>query len=303
MPTTARRTLAITTTAAALLATAVVAPTAASADGHKAERLHAIGLADGGTELGYCRTDRPGHARDVGEVRGLVDGETRLLGIDFRVQNGVLYGVADKGGIYTLSEKDAKATKVGFLSIPLQGNVFGVDFNPAANALRVISDAGQNLRQPFPAAAADGTFGATPTQGATVADGGLTNPATPPATTPAPATGVTGAAYTNNDLDAATATTLFDIDTVLDRVALQSPANAGTLAPTGGLRVDAGLDAGFDVYSATSKGATTSNTAFATLTVGDDSRLYAVDLLTGTATDAGAFDEAVTDLAIGVVQR
>jgi hypothetical protein len=303
MRTTARRTLAVTTTAAALLATAAVAPTAASAGDHRGDRLNAIGLADGGTELVHFRTDRPGHARTIGEVRGLVDGETRLVGIDFRVQNGALYGVADKGGIYTLSEKDAKATKVGFLSVPLQGSAFGVDFNPAANALRVVSDAGQNLRQPFPAAAADGAFGAAPTQGATVADGALTNPATPPATAPAPATGVTGAAYTNNDLDPTTATSLFDVDTVLDRVALQSPANAGTLAPTGALRVDAGLDAGFDVYSATTKGVTTSNRAFATLSTNDDSRLYAVDLLTGTATEVGEFDQAVTDLAIGVVQR
>lgn len=42
------------------------------------------------------------------------------------------------------------------------------------------------------------------------------------------ALGMTGAAFTNNDLDAAAATSLFDIDTTNDRVSLQSPANAGT---------------------------------------------------------------------------
>ena len=31
----------------------------------------------------------------------------------------------------------------------LEGENFGVDFNPAANALRIVSDTGQNLRQPF----------------------------------------------------------------------------------------------------------------------------------------------------------
>jgi hypothetical protein len=30
--------------------------------------------------------------------------------------------------------------------VALQGTRFGVDFNPAANRLRVISDLGQNLR-------------------------------------------------------------------------------------------------------------------------------------------------------------
>lgn|GEM_PF-3561539 len=86
------------------------------------------------------------------------------------------------------------------MTIPLNGTHFGVDLNPAANALRVISDTGQNLRQPF----------ATSPLVTTVADTPLTNPATPPAPAPG-ALGVTGAAYTNNDLDTTTGTTLFDI--------------------------------------------------------------------------------------------
>ncbi len=83
---------------------------------------------------------------------------------------------------------------------------------------------------------------------ATVADGTLTYPATPtaPATT---ATGVNGAAYTNNDLDPNTGTTLFDLDTALDQVVIQSPANAGLLAATGKLGFDASGDTGFDIYS------------------------------------------------------
>lgn len=110
----------------------------------------------------------------------------------------------------------------------LQGENFGVDFNPAANRLRVISDTGQNLRHNIDDPAAPRT---------TTVDGTLTNPAVPPTTTPTTALGVTGAAYTNNDLDTTTATTLFDIDTTNDRVSLQSPAN-GTLAPTGALGVN-----------------------------------------------------------------
>ena len=67
----------------------------------------------------------------------------------------------------------------GWLSVALTGTNFGVDFNPAADRLRVISDTGQNLRH-------DLTAGTTTVDGLTY----------PPATTPA--TGVTGAAYTNN---------------------------------------------------------------------------------------------------------
>lgn len=114
--------------------------------------------------------------------------------------------------------------------------------------------------------------------------------------------GVTGAAYTNNDLDAATATTLFDIDTLADRVSLQSPANAGTLAPTGNLGVNAGPDAGFDIYFSPKRG---TNQGFATLNTAGAARLYAVDVLTGAARDLGAFPQRrqVTDLALPLDQQ
>ena len=80
------------------------------------------------------------------------------------------------------------------------------------------------------------------------------------------ATGVTSAAYTNNDNDTVnTATTLFVIDTGNDQVAIQASANNGTLNPTGKVGPDAGLNTGFDVFSDLSGGRTISNTAFATL--------------------------------------
>ena len=138
----------------------------------------------------------------------------------------------------------------------LAGTRFGVDFNPAANRLRVISDTGQNLRHNI-----DDPMG-QPAAGTTAVDGTLTYP---PATTPA--TGVTAAAYTNNDLDPTTATTLFDLDTTLDQISVQSPANAGSLAPTGKIGVDAGSSAGFDIYSPLRDGKATSATALATLQV------------------------------------
>lgn len=174
----------------------------------------------------------------------------------------------------------------------LDGDDFGVDFNPAANALRVISDTGQNLRQPF----------ATMPLVITVEDTDLTNPAVAPATGTVPALGVTAAAYTNNDLEAATATTLFDLDTTLDRVALQSPANAGTLAPTGNLPADIGSDAGFDIYSTLADGVTDGNAAFAAVEVDGERHLWVVDVLTGGATDVGTFGAEVTDLAVTLDQ-
>ncbi|MFD9517881.1 DUF4394 domain-containing protein [Streptomyces sp. NPDC059979] len=247
--------------------------------------LRAVGLT-GDQRLVEFDVDRPGKTFAVGKVSGL-SVDTRLVGIDFRVQNEKLYGVGDRGGIYTLSTSNARATKVSQLTVALSGTRFGVDFNPAANRLRVISDTGQNLRHNIDDPTAP-----------TAVDGTLTNPTTPPST----AMGVTGAAYTNNDLDAATATSLFDLDTTADRISLQSPANAGTLAPTGNLGVNAGPDAGFDIYHDAKAG---TNKGFAAINAGRGYGLYAINILTGRATGQGMFParQQVTDIALPLNQR
>ena len=51
----------------------------------------------------------------------------------------------------TASTRDAQAERVGQLSTPpdAAATAFGVDFNPAANALRIVANSGQNLRQSF----------------------------------------------------------------------------------------------------------------------------------------------------------
>lgn len=218
-----------------------------------------------------------------------------LVGIDYRVQDGKLYGVGDLGGVYTIDtgSRFGRATKVSQLTVPLAGTNFGVDFNPAANRLRVISDTGQNLRHNI-----DDPAGA-PAAGTTATDGTLAYPGVPPAP-PTTATQVTAAAYTNNDLDPNTATTLFDIDTMLDQVVIQSPANAGTLAATGKLTVDAGRRAGFDIYMTRS-----GNRGLAVLEVGGRARLYDVALLSGEANRLGSFPSGlnVVDIAIPLGNR
>ncbi|MEU6547713.1 DUF4394 domain-containing protein [Streptomyces sp. NPDC046859] len=274
---------------AVVLAAMCAAPALAFGDVPASARgggLTAIGLTHS-QRLVHFNVDRPARARALGKISGLA-GDSRLVGIDFRVQNGKLYGVGDRGGIYTLDAR-AKARKVSRLTVALSGTAFGVDFNPAANRLRVVSDTGQNLRHNIDDPAAPLT---------TTVDGTLTNPTTPPST----ARGVTGAAYTNNDLSTATATTLFDLDTMADRISLQSPANAGTLAPTGNLGVDAALDAGFDIYYHPASGM---NRGFAAIGTAGAYRLYGVNLLTGKATDKGSFPKKfqVTDLALPIDQK
>lgn len=233
--------------------------------------------------------DSPNRAKTIGSITGLTT-DTKLLGIDYRPASGSdgdhgdLYGLGDQGGIYVINQSTAAATLKSRMDVALSGQSFGVDFNPTVDRLRVISDAGQNLR-------------INVDTGATLTDTALTYPPT--------AASATGAAYTNNDSDPNTATTLFDIDPALDQVALQSPANSGQLAATGKLTVDTNSVVGSDIYSTVRNGTTVGTEAFASLTVGGASGLYRIDLLSGKAKARGLFSNgnAVTGIAIPLNQK
>jgi Domain of unknown function (DUF4394) len=232
-------------------------------------------------QLVYVKTCKPGKTWPVGTISGLAGEDSRLVGIDFRVQDGLLYGVGSGGGIYTLDLATAVASKVSQLTVPLSGTQFGVDFNPAANALRIISDAGQNLRHPF----------ATPEPRTTFADLALNYTA---GTT---ATGVVAAAYTNNDLDLNTGTALFDVDAALAQVVAQLPANNGSLSTMGKLTVTPTGPVGFDIYSPLGGAAAKNNIGLLSMTVSGTPALYKVDLLTGKASMIAKTSEALVDIA------
>jgi hypothetical protein len=236
---------------------------------------------------------RPQNARNIGYLAGLA-GDTRLVGIDFRVQDGMLYGVGDGGGVYRLDTSNATATLVNRLTVALDGTSFGVDFNPAADRLRIVSDTGQNLRHDVNAG------------GATVTDDPLDYPVPTQLNSVGPtATGITGSAYTNNDLAPDTATTLYALDASLDQIAIQSPPNDGTLAATGKLGVDAQLQSGFDIYSQLRDGVTVAVQAFASLTLSDGrTAFYKVRLPTGKAKVRRPFGKSndVIDIAIPLDQ-
>lgn len=244
----------------------------------------------------------PSAERPLGTVTGL--GDEVLVGIDVRgpfsadgVSNGVpsegvLYGLGSGGGVYTIEYDDADtstavATKAAQLDQALSGASFDIDFNPTVDRLRIVSDTGQNLR-------------ANVDTGATIVDGTLNSMG-------APVSGVVGAAYTNNDTDPTTGTTLYDIDAAMDQVLLQSPPNAGGLAPVGALGVDAVGEVGFDLYSdVVVEGARTTTsdlTGWATLTVDGVSGLYDLTPFSGAARFVGAFDVDVVDLAFPLQQR
>lgn len=220
------------------------------------------------------------------KVAGLRTGES-LIGIDKRPLDGKLYSVGKlgmSGWLYTIDTTTGAASFVARLDrtsdgapVELSGTEFGFDFNPAADALRVVSNAGQNLRilpSDRVVATIQRSAGDTFTDG-TLNDGGVT------------ATGISAAAYTNSDTDAGTGTTLYDLDTTLDDLVIQSPPNDGTLVKVADLGAATTIFAGFDIRTIDGI-----NTAYASLTrqVGNGAtvaNLYLVDLATGAVTDLG----------------
>lgn len=263
------------------------------------DSLTVVGLGTDGKLLCF-KDDRPGNVRTIGAVTGLEDNDV-LVGIDYRVSftdaagvangvpaGGTLYGLGRNGGVYTIDASTATATKRSQLSTALTGAAFGIDFNPTVDRLRIVSDTGQNLR-------------VNVDSGSVTVDGALNRVG-------AAATGVTGVAYTNNDTDPATATTLYDIDTTADVLAIQSPPNDGGLANVGALGVDAASPVGFDLYSTLRRtgtstvGSTVEVRGLASLTVGGTTGLYRITPFSGRAVSVGNLSIPVADIAIPLSQ-
>lgn len=234
--------------------------------------LNVFGVRGDAELVRFSATD-PSKLETVGTVSALGTGES-IVGIDFRPTGpttGDLHAVTSTGRSLILDPETAMATVIQPIAgdgTALTGNRIGVDFNPAANALRIIGDDGKNLRVPTAA---------------------LTNPA------PAMAVntlvdgvmgyqqGVTAAAYTNAEVGLE-GTVLYVIDTENDELYTQN-ANLGPLTLVGPLGVDASGVNGYDIYYSE---ADMANEHYAALTVGAESGLYSIDPATGAATLLGA---------------
>lgn len=194
-----------------------------------------------------------------------------LVGIDYRPADGMLYGVGALGNIYTIDPSTGVATfkvaltadandttdgNASFTGITGNPSLMSVDFNPAADRLRVMGNDGQNLR-------------INVDTGATITDGALNG---------ASGAVVTSVAYTNSFAGTGT-TRMFDIDITQDRL-YQQNANAGTLLTSAPLGVDATGSSGFDIDGV-------NNMGYAALKVGGTLQLHSIDLTKlGTETTA-----------------
>ena len=265
------RTVVCTLGVATLLAACAVGPLDEPAGAPRPQTVVAV-TADGALITFNAGTPRQIDARLP--VTGLAAGE-RLVGIDYRVARGVLYGLGSTGRLYTLDAASGVASPVGSAApaspVALAGSRFGVDFNPAADRIRVVSDRGQNLRL-------------HPDTGALA----VTDPVLTAGTTGAPASNIVGAAYTYNKRDEKL-TTNYALDiargwlltqgTVEGRTPGVSP-NTGRLYDVGALGTGPLEDAALDI-------ADLDNTALAALRQGGRTRLVALDLASGRATLLG----------------
>jgi Domain of unknown function (DUF4394) len=254
---------------------AVLAPTLGSSQAQAAPPARCSERANGGTELAYGLTsdqrlicfklNRPAENMTLMNTRELTSPDSRLIGIDTRPASGAIYGLGNAGGLYVLDPTASKPEFKARVNVSLDGTNFGMDFNPTVDRLRIVSDTGQNLRVNVDSGAA--TVDAFVRSGTT-----RTN-------------GVGAIAYTNNDTDASTATTLFDLDTVSDQLVTQNPPNDGVLNPVGRLGFQGSSAATFDIVSKVVDGKAVSNRGYAALDGGDV--LFSIDLTTGAATFVG----------------
>ena len=232
-------------------------------------------------------------------VVGLVAGDT-LVGIDVRPQNRFLYGLGFNSefgtvNLYSINPDNGQANVVGstgtfftgdgLTPVPIAGTGFGFDFNPSADRIRVVTNAGQNFRiNPNTGAFIDGNLGGAIQPGLNM-DGSING-----ATTTADA-----AAYTNNQPNT-TITTLYTLDGTSNSLYLQVPPNAGTetgaqVITLGGATLDFTSVNGFDILpgvnAAASDTAVASGSALAALNVGGTTNLYAINLVNGQASLLG----------------
>jgi hypothetical protein len=234
-------------------------------------------------------------------IANVTAGET-LVGIDFRPQNGLLYGLgvndaANNATLYAISVRTGFAGVVGTASsiqlttdgaaivdLPDPATVgYGFDFNPAADRLRVVAGSLNFRINPNTGAGVDGdnTGLTSGTVNGTNPDGAIVG-----------ATSVDAAAYTNNQANT-TITTLYTLDAAGNRLFIQNPANSGaqTLGQTvtlSGNTLDFTAINGFDIPSGVNapslNAPATSGSAFAVLRVGGSVELYSINLVNAQAT-------------------
>lgn len=217
----------------------------------------------GGTTLDKISTTSPENVLSSASITGLQSGET-ILAIDFRPATGQLYGLGSTSRLYVINPETGGARMVGFspFTPALSGKLAGFDFNPTVDRIRLVTDAGQNLRL-------------NPETGTVmIMDGTINGQA---------GAMISAVAYTSNVAGAAT-TTLYDIDGSTQKLFKQMPPNDGTLVEVGPLKLAITGEGGFDISAQGDVG-------LGLFEVDKKSTLFTVDLANGTTKVLATFEK------------
>lgn len=206
-----------------------------------------------------------------------VDGADRLIGIDVRPADGMLYGVTVSGSVVTIDPATGKATPRSRLSEALAPGVAAtVDFNPAADRLRIMGSDGTSHR-------VNVDDGKVTVDGSHKWKQGDPNAAAKPM--------VVAGAYTNSTKGTKPeSTALYGVDAASGALVLQAPPNDGVLGTVGPLGVPVRGPAAFNIVAG-------GGNAGWLMTGGT---LHKVDLQTGKASPVGkpvGLAGTVTDIA------
>ncbi len=205
-------------------------------------------------------------------ISGLSAGE-RLLGVDLRPTDGLVYGLTSQNRVYTLDTTTGAATfKSALTGASLAGTSIGIDFNPVADfagnaSLRVVTGTGNNYAINANTGAVGNTTGANIGSGYTAVSYINSIPGTQPTST--------GLYYVNTNSDS-----LQFLGT-----SFNNPAAAGGIQMVGSLGVNALSAGGFDILG--------NGKAYALFNLDDgtlDTQLFSINLTTGAATYVTTLD-------------
>jgi Domain of unknown function (DUF4394) len=237
-----------------------------------------------GNQLIQFNAGQPQKTLSSKPLVGLATGET-LLGIDYRVAKGQLYGLGASGQLYRIDTRTGTASPIGTPNaLPKEGSTaWGVDFNPTVDRIRVVNDAGFNLRlHPDTGVIVDGN----PNESGVQFDGRLAYDAADTNAGKTPAIVAAGYSY-NKDNDKITTNYALDGRQGLlvhqgskEGVQPAGSPNTGRLFTVGTLGVGSFERATLDISDL-------SNAAYAAITVGGKSGWYRIDLATGRASRIG----------------
>ena len=262
--------------------------------GHHAGAVPITALTNTNTLVSFDSAT-PGTILNTVTLSGLTGGDA-VVGIDYRPIDGVLIGLGYNSStgtarVYSITTAGV-ATSINANTLTLGTGLVRVtaDFNPTANAIRVVTSAAttNDLRI---------TTGGT---GAQANDTDL-NPAN---------AGIRSTAYSRNNAGGGTsgATTLYEIDGINNALVTQGSIDfftgSGTSPNTGTLTTAATLTGvtgssivGFDIFNAPGTAAGSAGTAF----VATSTALSTLNLATGAATPNGTIGTGLTIVDIAAV--